>query len=673
MGGRLTHFVRQWELITQDPWILSIVSQGYRILFHSPPPLSKTPLHLSSHHPQLGNAIEALVAKGAVERVSNPESPGFYSRLFLIPKKDGSLRPIIDLSTLNTFIVKDHFKMETTASIRAAVLPGHWAVSLDFSDAYFHIAIHPSSRKFLRFTDGFLVYHFKALPFGLTSAPRVFTKVMGAIASRAHSEGARLHPYLDDWLLLHLHPHLLLEDLGRVRDLATGLGLLLNIEKSELIPCQEFTFVGMTFHTVLKIVRIPEARVLALLSLVRAFSKRRYLSAREFLSLLGVLNAAADFVPLGRLHMRPLQFVLLSQWRPNVDSLQARLPVSREFVHHLRWWDSPYLLRQGVPLLVSPPELFLFTDASLVGWGAHLEPVGLMTSGLWSPQESLLHINNLELRSVLLALRFFQQHIVGQSILVSTDNTTVVSYITRQGGTHSPALCMETWDLLTWCHDNCVTIQVRHLPGKLNVLADQLSRRNSVLPAEWKLNPVVVASIFQLFSQPMVDLFATRFNNQLPLFVSPVLDHRAWAIDALSLNWNGLFAYAFPPFILVPRVLAKVRQSQCKLILIAPLWPTRTWFVDLLELLIDYPLVLPPGPNLLSQAGGRVLHENPSSLQLHAWLLSRDESDRKSFLRQLPRSFPRLGDSLLGQSTKQNGKSSVIGVSQGRLIQSRFL
>ena len=102
-----------------------------------------------------------------------------------------------------------------------------------------------------------------------------------------------------------------------------------------------------------------------------------------------------------------------------------------------------------------------------------------------------------------------------------------------------------------------------------------------------------------------MDLFATRFNHKLPLYVSPVLDNQAFAIAAFSMNWNYLHAYAFPPIILIPSVLAKIRQSQCRIVLIAPLWPQRPWFSEVLQLLVSGPVCLSLFPRLLIQVKGK--------------------------------------------------------------------
>lgn len=310
VGGRISNFFREWSSITKDSWVLSIVRDGYKIPFGEFPPTTSLPRFLMPQHSALHEVLVMLLEKGAVERVFVPSSPGFYSRLFLVPKKDGSWRPVIDLSSLNRFIVLDHFQMENTRSIRSSVKLQDWAVSLDLADAYFHILIHPQSWKFLRFTVGNQVFQFRVLPFGLSTAPRVFTKLMSVVGSHLRILGVSILQYFDDWLLhqgnrLSLNQSLLTSWTEIIR-----LGLMPNLPKSELIPSQIFVFVGMEFHTEEGTIHVPYPRVAALQLLVNRTIRKSSVTARFFLSLLGTLNSVADLVMLGRLHMRPLQIVL---------------------------------------------------------------------------------------------------------------------------------------------------------------------------------------------------------------------------------------------------------------------------------------------------------------------------------------------------------------------------
>ena len=202
VGGRLAHFAEKWEEITDNKWVLSIVRSGFRIPFIKIPPLSSVPIRMSqSSSPFLREEIENLPNKRAVERVQNPETPGFYSRIFLVPKKNGKFCLILDLSLLNRYIEKQAFKMETVKSVRQAMRLNDWAVSIDLTDAYLHVPIHRQSRKYLRFVHEDQVYHFSALPFGMSLIPLIFSKLMDVIAAFLRQRAISVFPYLDDWLI----------------------------------------------------------------------------------------------------------------------------------------------------------------------------------------------------------------------------------------------------------------------------------------------------------------------------------------------------------------------------------------------------------------------------------------------------------------------------------------
>ena len=152
VGGRLAHFVEQWGELIHNKWVLSVVRDGFRMQVRSTPPLSSVLRSSSqSSSPLLREEIVELLEKWAVERVQDPGTPGFYSRLFLVPKKNGKLSPVIDLSLLNQYLRKQPFKMKTVKSVQQSILVNHWTVSIDLTDAYLHVPIHPQSRKYLWF------------------------------------------------------------------------------------------------------------------------------------------------------------------------------------------------------------------------------------------------------------------------------------------------------------------------------------------------------------------------------------------------------------------------------------------------------------------------------------------------------------------------------------------
>ena len=237
----------------------------------------------------------------------------------------------------------------------------------------------------------------------------------------------------------------------------------------------------------------------------------------------------------------------------------------------------------------------------------------------------------------------------------------------------SGPLCALLWRILTWCTRNQVTLKARHIPGRLNVVADKLSRIGQTIQTEWSLLQEVFQAICCEWHRPQIDLFATRFNNKLPLFVSPVLDPQATAVDALSLPWEDLDAHAFPPTAILGKVV-KLQDTPCtRIILIAPGWPNMPWFWDLVVMSSQIPLSLPNLPNLLTQPFNQIPHRNLSNLNLHAWLLEPQQSRSGASLRQRRQELKLLRGDPPDQSMKQSGPFLQSGASLIRWTSGRPL
>ena len=313
--------------------------------------------------------------------------------------------------------------METPETIRTSLLVGEWVTSIDFKDAYFHIPIHSQSRKYMRFHIQGQSYQFKALPFGLSTAPMEFTVVAKEVKLIALQRGIRIHQYLDNWLMRATSHQTCLQHTQTLVALCRELGWLVNKEKSELDPKQVFNFVGYQLDLREGAVR-PTPECWQTLT-------DKILSVRQFMPLIGLLIATEKQVHQGRLDMRPIQWHLKNNWRVP-ESLEKMIPFPRSLHPRLRWWLEESNVLSGQPIHPLKHALQIFTDASKEGWGAHLNK--RTARGTRSLPASKLHKYHFELKAVFLALKEFQDHCSNNIVLVATDNTTVVAYINKEGG-----------------------------------------------------------------------------------------------------------------------------------------------------------------------------------------------------------------------------------------------
>ena len=296
-----------------------------------------------------------------------------------------------------------------------------------------------------------------------------------------------------------------------------------------------------------------------------------------------------------------------SSWRPFANAISPALPppvlgssgspgsvsVSQECLCDLQWWLHLPRLSSGVALCQVSPDLHFWSDASDVGWGAHLDRQ--VASGLWDSRQAALSINARELLAVQLGLRQFQSSLQGRTVAVFCDNTTAVAYLRKEGGTRSPLLNSLAQEILRWTESLSIRLAPQFLPGSNNVLADALSRPHQLPHSEWSLNMTVFRSLRKLWPV-QIDLFATSDNRRCSIYFSPFHDPMSAGTDAFLQSWDGLQAYAFPPVAIIPRVLAKLRASTgTELTLVAPYWAQRPWFSDLLQLSLAPPVV-PSGP-----------------------------------------------------------------------------
>ncbi|XP_040213655.1 uncharacterized protein LOC120943996 [Rana temporaria] len=576
-----------------DSWVLNTVT-GFQIDLVSPPTLgvSPPPIHFSEENVTLiDSELRELIAKHAVTEVTTP-SPGFFSNLFLVKKKGGGYRPVINLRDLNQHVAYRHFKMEGIHCLRDLLTPGDWLVKVDLKDAYLTVPMHPDSQHLLRFRWWGRIWQFTCLPFGLSSAPWCFTKLLKPVVAALRSRGVRLIIYLDDLLILTHSKNMAYRHMNWTIDLLQTLGFIINREKSVLVPAQEMEFLGFSIDTHLAILRLPSAKLALIRKEIRAVLRKGFLSLRILARIVGLLAASIQAIFPAPLHYRALQRLKILHLRQGLRYADE-VSLSPEARAELRWWLRHATDWNGRTIFNARPDVVIESDASRRGWGARL---GMRsTGGIWSREESLLHINALELSAALFAIQSFLATRTNCCVLLRMDNIAAVQYINRLGGTRSKILADISAEIWHFCLSRDISLVAEYIPGVSNTIADWNSRY-LVDSSDWGLDRSVFTRIELLWGPLGIDLFASRLNHQLPHFFSWRPDPGSSAVDAFRHSWTGGTHYAFPPFSMIPRVLLQITNQGATVVLITPWWPAQPWFPLLLDSIIDHPRLLPRFP-----------------------------------------------------------------------------
>lgn len=561
-------------------------------------------------------AIDKLVKKGSI-RKCQPCKKQFLSSFFLVDKPNGEKRFILNLKKLNAFIEPPHFKLEDHKTVIRILTPNCFMATLDLKDAFMLIPVAEDFKKYLRFEFMGTLYEFNCLPFGLCTAPFVFTKLLKPVAQVLRSEGLKSVIYLDDILLLGKTKEICHANIIRTKELLVSLGFIVNVEKSSLNPSQKCKFLGFMYDSRNFDVKLTQEKRKKILKLTNKFYIKETCKIRDFAQCIGVLVSACPAVNYGWLYTKNMERQKFLALKKSDNNFDVGMKLSQEVKLELDWWKRNVLISKN-PIRDSSFYSEIFSDASLTGWGAYCQ--GEKTHGWWNLDERNENINMLELRAAFNALKCFASNYQSCQVLLRIDNTTAISYINRMGGVQFKNLSEIAKEIWQWCEKKNLWIFASYIKSKDNFIADKESR---ILPpeTEWELNNKYFQLIAEKYGNFDIDLFATSVNNKCDKFVSWFKDPNSIAIDAFTISWTKHYFYAFPPFSIILKVLNKIIHDKAEGILIIPLWPTQPWFPLFLELLIEKPYYLSPKKDLLISPS-RKIHPLAESLTLVAGRLS---------------------------------------------------
>ena len=600
-AGTVSEKFEFWKTLTSDSYILEAI-KGYRLEFTSEPTelYNRTVKQTFSDTDKftIKMEIQQLLSWRVIEKVTAHPNQ-VLSTIFLTTNKDGSKRLILNLKKLNSYMEYQHFKMENIYNALELLSENSFLASIDLKKAYYSIPVNIEHRRYLRFTFDEDIYEFTCLPNGISTAPRLFAKLIRVLLTRLRKDGHSSIMYIDDCLLVSESKTDCEKNIKETLKIMQNAGFYINWKKCNLEPSQKIDFLGFTIKTDIMLLTIPNLKVEKLKDNIRRFIKKKFNTNRELSSLLGTIISILPAYGHGKLHYRWLERCKMDNLKNAKGDFEQICALTEKAYIDINYWLHRSDIDCGRKITEKDPEMVIQTDASLQMWGAVLND--LQKGENWSTKDlnyAGRNINALELMAIKYAIQNFLQIVRKKTVLIRSDNTTAVCYVNNMGG-HTSDICdniaREIWKIAI---ENTINLKCAFIAGCNNNFADFMSRLSDKKNTEWSVSDLTFTLITTNFGEPTIDLFASEKNKKCEQYVSWVPDKNAYAIDAFTIKWQDMgLMYIFPPFSLMGKTLAKIQKDGCKnnVIIVYPDWEAQTWYPTL-QRLLKAKITLPQQP-----------------------------------------------------------------------------
>ena len=563
--GRLRSNLPYWQFVLNAPQpVFSIIKQGYILPFVSVPLNKCFKNHESAftHSEFVSETVSDLLSNGCIRQV--PTVPTVCSPLLV--GNSGKKRLVINLRYVNLFLHKEKFKYEDMKTALLLLEKDDLICTFDLKSGYHHVDIHIESQQFLGFEWHHKFYVFTVLPFGLSTACYVFTKLLRPLVKLWRGNGIRCVLYIDDGLVMSKGADRSIHDSSFIRNSLDLAGFIVNSEKTHWEPKHNGKWLGFELDTVQGIVSIPTDKVAKLKQFLLQVESLNVCPAKMLASITGrIISMGLALGPISRLRTRAMYYLLNTRlsWSDN-------LIISDEVREEFLFWRNCIDSFNGQGLWRSPSAVrVVYSDASGTGYAGYTVEHGChIAHGHWNEVEQGKSSTWRELAAVARTLESVSVLLCNNRVKWFTDNQNVVHII--KVGSKIPELQVLALSIFKTAFTNNICIEPEWLPREENQVADAFSRIIDV--DDWMINPNVFAWVDSFWGPHTVDRFANCHNAQLGRFNSRFWAVGSEAVDAFIVNWAGENNWLCPPIHLVCRVLQHAKACNCSGTLIVPLW-----------------------------------------------------------------------------------------------------
>ena len=578
--GSLKNNFNFWkETLKANNFVLNVVSSGYLIPFSNSPSSAylKNNQSAKAHASFVEQAINKLLSNGAVVEVKD-HIPFIVNPLTVSVNTSGKERLILDLRHVNQFVEKQKFKFEGVPEALNFVIENGYMFKYDLTSGYHHIQIHEDHQTYLGFAWNFdgKVRHFvfQALPFGLSTAGHVFSKVLRPLVKYWRSDGHRVIMYLDDGWGIHEEFDSCKSLASQIRQDLLSAGFFVNEEKSVWEPTQKLVWLGFLWDLESGSLIIPKDKIdrfkTDLLYTIENIDK---LTARRLAKITGkIISFTPSFGNICRIMSRNMLmqistarfwdeqiFLTLDSileikfWLNSCDSLQTKTFFTQKFL----------------------PEHIVYTDASSFACaGFSVNSANSVVHKMWSPEEAKKSSTYRELKAVSITLRSLIDLLSNRTVKLFTDNQNVVRIISA--GSMKSELQDLAIDIFYMCLYNGIVLEAEWVPREKNVIADSLSKVFDF--DDWCVTELHFHFFNKMWGEFTCDIFADANNHKLSKFFSPYWCPGTAGVDAFSFDWSHFNCWLVPPVKLVAKTIKHLSLCRGYGTLVIPKWTSSNFW-----------------------------------------------------------------------------------------------
>lgn len=560
--------------------LLEVIKNGYKLPFIDTPVNrifrnNKAALENNSF---VSETIADLLKDGSVVQVEH--CPQVVSPLSVSTDRAGKKRLILDLRYVNQHLYKERVSFDDWKTFENFVTENGVCYKFDLKKGYHHVEIFEDHQQFLGFSWGeglFRKYYvFTVLPFGLSTAPMLFTKLLRPLVSLWHQKGINICVFLDDGAGTERYLSKAIRNATYVKKTLEQSGFVANTEKSIWNPTSSMIWLGIHVDFCKNVFTITKKRITYLREDIEKALRKRITSARKLSKLVGsIISTQFVLGDITSLKTRYLYKTIedCTSWDAKIDIIEF----PNSYAEIKFWKDNLVRLNQREFCEFEGNSFHVASDASSFGLGAVTQETNLKTHKNLNEIEKTLSSTWRELQAIVYGIRSFKEFLRNRHVSWSTDNYAA-TIIVKKGSNkdHLQLLALEIYEL---CVQENIRLALKWIPREMNKEADEISKYLDT--DDWRVTDAFFEEIDSKWGPHTVDRFANRENTKLPRFNSKFHSPDSEHVDTFSTAWNNENNLLVPPVKMIPRVLKKLFNSPTVGSLVVPLWKSQGFWAML--------------------------------------------------------------------------------------------